>query len=117
MNPTANQQRSGELRFTETNSGDDSKGRTWGLDGGLFWYLLGGLFVFVMLLLVCFSMARMSFPASLGIAAMPLALVLAYVFGLRQGKPPAYDRDLCDYALRGRGFSPLPLKQPRNPLK
>ena len=31
-----------ELRFTETNSADDSAGKTWGLEGNLFWYLVGG---------------------------------------------------------------------------
>ena len=25
-----------DLRFTDTNSGDDSKGKTWGLEGDLF---------------------------------------------------------------------------------
>ena len=33
-----------ELRFTETNSADDSTGKTWGLEGNLFWYLIGGAF-------------------------------------------------------------------------
>ena len=28
--------KSQELRFTETNSADDSQGKTWGLDGNLF---------------------------------------------------------------------------------
>jgi hypothetical protein len=26
-----------DLRFSDTNSADDSGGRTWGLDGNLFW--------------------------------------------------------------------------------
>jgi hypothetical protein len=32
-----------ELRFTDTNAASDSKGRTWGLEGGLFWWLVGGV--------------------------------------------------------------------------
>ena len=32
-----------ELRLTDTNAASDSKGRTWGLDGGLFWWLIGGI--------------------------------------------------------------------------
>lgn len=36
-----------ELRFTDTNSADDSKGRTWGLEGNLFWFLAGGTFASV----------------------------------------------------------------------
>ena len=32
-----------ELRLTDTNAASDSKGRTWGLEGGLFWWLVGGI--------------------------------------------------------------------------
>ena len=31
-----------DLRLTDTNAASDSKGRTWGLEGGLFWWLVGG---------------------------------------------------------------------------
>ena len=44
-----------ELRLTDTNSADDSKGRTWGLDGSLFWFVLVGVFAFVVILLFLFS--------------------------------------------------------------
>jgi len=37
-----------ELRFTETNSADDSAGKTRGLGGNLFWYLAGGAFASVL---------------------------------------------------------------------
>ena len=47
--------KSQELRFTETNSADDSQGKTWGLDGNLFWYIAGGSFVSVITLLLLFS--------------------------------------------------------------
>ena len=53
------------IRFTETNSSDDSKGRTWGLEGELFWFIVGGGFAFVMILLLCFSALKMSFFTSL----------------------------------------------------
>ena len=32
-----------ELRLTDTNAASDSKGRTWGLEGGLFWWLIAGI--------------------------------------------------------------------------
>ena len=50
-----------ELRFTETNSADDSAGKTWGLEGSLFWFLTGGVFAAVILLLVLFSMLHWTF--------------------------------------------------------
>src|ERR1700685_693600 len=53
--------KSQELRFTETNSADDSQGKTWGLDGNLFWYIAGGSFVSVITLLLLFSALRTCF--------------------------------------------------------
>jgi hypothetical protein len=95
-----------ELRLTDTNAASDSKGRTWGLEGGLFWWLIGGIgagiVVFFILLVVLDASLVMSFLIGL----VPVLLCLAYIFGLRQGKPPGYDRDLFEYVLTGRGFAP-----------
>ena len=96
------------LRLTETNSADDSKGRTWGLEGNLFWYMTGGCFLSVLTLLFLFSAMRVSFLASLAIAAVPLMLTLLYVYGFRQGKPAGYDIDCLDYWINGAGFGPHP---------
>ncbi len=104
-----------ELRFTETNSADDSQGRTWGLEGNLFWYVVGGTFVSVVILLVLFSALRVSLSASMLVAAIPLALTLTYVFALRQGKPPGYDMDLLDSWLWGSGCALNPYAQPKPP--
>ena len=95
-----------ELRFTETNSAEDSAGKTWGLEGSLFWYLTGGVFTSVILLLVLFSMWRWTLTASAAAAVVPLVAVLLYIFGFRQGKPAGYDRDLFELWLRGPGFAP-----------
>jgi hypothetical protein len=105
-----------DIRFTETNSADDSQGQTWGLDGNLFWFMAGGAFAFVIILLVCFSAMRMGFFTSVLIAAVPLALCAIYVFVFRQGKPASYDVDCLDFWLSGSGFGPNPEKQPEHPL-
>lgn len=105
-----------ELRLTETNSAEDSSGRTWGLEGNLFWHVTGGVFAAVLTLLLCFSALRWSLAASAALAAVPLTLSLLYVFGFRQGKPPGYDRDWLDGQLHGAGFGPDPFQQPEHPF-
>jgi hypothetical protein len=105
-----------ELRFTDTNSADDSKGKTWGLDGNLFWYLIGGSFGSVVLMLLLFSAYRMSFMGSMFVAIIPLTLTLVYVFGFRQGKPPRYDIDCLEYCVSGKGFSPQQNSKMKHPL-
>jgi len=95
-----------DLRYTETNSADDSEGRTWGLEGNLFWFLVGGVFASVILLLMLYSMWRWDFAEATAAASIPLILSLIYVFGIRHGRPPGHDRDLLDLWLHGRGFGP-----------
>jgi hypothetical protein len=95
-----------ELRFTETNSADDSAGKTWGLEGNLFWFVAGGAFAAVVTLLLLFSVAHWSLLSALVPALTPLVLALLYALALRQGKPPGYDTDLFELWLKGSGFGP-----------
>lgn len=95
-----------ELRFTETNSADDSAGKTWGLEGNLFWYLIGGGFASVVTLLLLFSVWRWSIVAALIPAAGPLGLTLIYILAFRQGRPSGYDTDLFELWIKGAGFGP-----------
>ena len=95
-----------ELRLTDTNAASDSKGRTWGLEGSLFWWLVGGVGAGITLFFVLLVMLKCSFLTSFLVALVPVLLCLAYIFALRQGKPPGYDRDIFEYALTGRGFGP-----------
>jgi hypothetical protein len=95
-----------ELRLTDTNAASDSKGRTWGLEGGLFWWLVGGIGAGITLFFVLLVVMNASLAISFLVALVPLLICLAYIFGLRQGKPPGYDRDCFEYLLTGSGFSP-----------
>jgi len=105
-----------ELRLTDTNAASDSKGRTWGLEGGLFWWLIGGIgagiIVFFVLLVPMNSSLTVSFLAAL----VPVVICLAYIFAFRQGKPPGYDRDFFEYVTTGHGFSPQITTPDRHPL-
>jgi hypothetical protein len=106
-----------DLRFTDTNSADDSKGKTWGLEGDLFWYLAGGAFISVVVMLLLFSAYRFPFTTALLISAIPLVLALTYVFGFRQGKPPRYDLDYFEFWMSGKGFGPQPQTKLQHPLE
>lgn len=97
-----------ELRLTDTNAASDSKGRTWGLEGNLFWWLIGGIGAAIALFFVFLVLLSVSLTVSLVVALAPVLLCLAYIFGLRQGKPPGYDQDCFEYVLSGRGFGPKP---------
>jgi hypothetical protein len=95
-----------ELRLTDTNAASDSKGLTWGLEGNLVWWLIGGIgagIVSFFLLIVIFRAGLLS---SCGFAVVPVLLCLAYIFGLRHGKPPGYDRDCFENWTSGTGFRP-----------
>jgi len=95
-----------ELRLTDTNAASDSKGRTWGLEGGLFWWLIGGIGTGIILFFVLLVVLDVSLAMSFLAALVPVSLCLAYIFGLRQGKPPGYDRDIFEHLTTGRGFGP-----------
>ena len=95
-----------DLRLTDTNAASDSKGRTWGLEGGLFWWLVGGVGVGITVFFILLVMVNASLLTSFGVALVPALLCLAYIFGLRQGKPPGYDRDCFEHWTTGGGFAP-----------
>ncbi len=105
-----------ELRLTDTNAASDSKGRTWGMEGGLFWWLIGGIGAGITLFFVLLVVVGSSLATSFLVALVPLLVCLAYIFALRQGKPPGYDRDCFEYLLTGRGFSPQTGNNCHHPL-
>ena len=71
-----------------------------------------GIIVFFVLLVVLNVSLAMSFVAAL----VPVLICLAYIFALRQGKPPGYDRDCFEYLMSGRGFSPQAGQNLTHPL-
>ena len=105
-----------ELRLTDTNAASDSKGRTCGLEGGLFWWLIGGIGAGIMVFFVLLVPLNCSLTASFITALVPVLLCLTYIFALRQGKPPGYDRDLFEYVTTGRGFGPQTGSHDHHPL-
>jgi hypothetical protein len=109
---------SSELRITDTNASSDSQGRTWGLEGNLFWWLVGGVGAGITLFFLLLVGLNLRLLTCLGVAVLPVFLCLVYIFGLRQGKPPGYDRDFLERQLSSPGFSPekSPTRHPLYPL-
>jgi hypothetical protein len=107
-----------ELRLTDTNAASDSKGRTWGLEGGLFWWLVGGIGAGITLFFVLLVTLNASLLTSVVVALVPIVFCLAYIFGLRQGKPPGYDRDMFEHWCSASGFGPesAHVRIPKHPL-
>ena len=105
-----------ELRLTDTNAASDSKGRTWGLEGGLFWWLIGGIGAGIIVFFVLLVVLDKSLTVSFVVALVPVLVCLVYIFALRQGKPPGYDRDLFEYLVTGRGFAPQLSNHLNHPL-
>ena len=99
--------------LVQTHAGDDSDGRIWGIEGMNILLLLAGLMASIGLSLLLFRHHTPLF--SFGVGAVPFVLLVAYVFGLRQGKPKAYDNDLLETLATGTGWTTA-AKQPHFPL-
>ena len=95
-----------ELRFTDTNAASDSAGRTWGLEGNLFWWVVGGLGVGITVFFVMVVGFKSGIFISCIAALVPVLICFVYIFTLRQGKPPGYDRDMIERVFTSSGFGP-----------
>lgn len=97
----------------QTHAGDDSDGKIWGIEGLNILFVLAGLLASVGLTLMLFQ--RHTPLLSFTIGALPLALAIAYVLALRQGKPKSFDTDFIETITSGTGWAP-PAQQACNPL-
>ncbi len=102
-----------ELRITDTNSVNDSKGRAFGLEGNNFLYVIGGFVgAFACYLLLAVVLGAASLPAillSLPILILPTAWVLLF----RHNKPEGYAEDYFDQLITGEGWSFTSRTQPQ----
>jgi len=93
-----------DLRFTDTNAGDDSAGRVFGLDGNLYLPVVLGLVVGIFLF-AGLGFGGAGYPLAAMIGAIPVFGSLSWVIGFRHGKPAGYDRDKIDELLGGADFT------------
>ena len=101
--------------IVHTHAGDDSDGQIWGIEGINILLIIAGLILSVGLSLMLFRQQAHSPLFSFGVGSLPLVLMVAYVFGLRQGKPKRYDTDLLETCVSGSAWLPS-FRSPRHPL-
>ena len=101
------------LRQTSTNSADDSKGHSLGLEGDQFLVIIAGLVAGILILLVSMN-SGMSPGLAILLSVSPIPLCVAFLVIFKIGKPPRYTRDLLQKWL---GQKSLPKqKGSRNPF-
>lgn len=104
-----------ELRITDTNSANDSKGCAFGMEGNNFLYVLIAFVValgFYILINVVFHVPLIG---ALAIALPIFILPTAWVLLLRHNKPEGYASDLIDSFLNKEGWSYSSKSQPDSP--
>ncbi len=104
-----------DLSSTETNSADESKGRTYGLDGDLFVVAVITLFLAISVFTILFTIFGWGWLPSLIVVALPAGLVYGWIFGLKQGRPVGYDLDWFEQLTVGTSWGFNPQRQPSRP--
>ncbi len=101
-----------ELRITDTNSANDSRGSAFGLEGNDFIFVLVAFVVSLGLYLVFAFMLKVGMAVAL-LFSVPVCLaVTAWVLLFRHNKPDGYAEDLFDDLINGEGWSLASRAQP-----
>lgn len=96
---------SGELRITDTNSANDSKGRALGFEGNDFLYIVVGVVGAIGVFLLLYAMFHAGLMIA-GVCALPVfVLPTAWVLLFRRNKPDGYAEDFFDHLLNREGFT------------
>lgn len=94
-----------DLRHTDTNAADDSRGRAFGLDGDLYLpVVIAGLFSLALGALLALWL-HTGWLVAAAVAALPIGLTLFWAILLKHGRPPGYDRDWLDQKSGGGDFT------------
>jgi len=100
-----------ELRVTDTNSANDSKGRALGLEGNDFLFVVGAVVAGLATYLAMSFLLGAGTLVAVVIATPVLLLPLAWVLLLRRNKPDGYAEDFFDQLFNGEGWSFAPHAQ------
>jgi type IV secretion system protein TrbE len=90
-----------------TYAGDDSEGLFAGfIEYRNLYILLGGLFVTLVVTLGIWNNRSVGALRCFTVGSLPFLSTLVWVFGFRQGKPKAHDRDVVQTAISGNSWQP-----------
>jgi len=106
-----------ELRITDTNSVNDSRGRAFGLEGNDFIYVLIAFVVALGLYFIFAFVLRVGMAVSLVFSLPVLLATVGWIVVLRHNKPDGYAEDLFDDIVNGEGWSFGVQTQPIQPGK
>jgi hypothetical protein len=100
-----------ELRITDTNSANDSRGRAFGLEGNDFIYVLVALVFAMGLYVVCTTILRIRVLPAVVLSLPFFVMPAAWVLLLRHNKPAGYAEDWFDHLVNREGWSLVPATQ------
>src|SRR5258708_9432046 len=103
---------SAELRITDTNSANDTRGRAFGFEGNDFIFVVVGFVVALALCLGLTVFLHARLPVAILVALPALLLPAAWVLVFRNNKPVGYTEDWFDDRVSGRGWAFQPESQP-----
>ena len=89
----------GRVRLHETNEGRDTQQGIAGFEGANAFYFMLAIGLGLLLFRKFSEGANPNMSLAMIIAAIPMVVVSAYVFGLKQGKPPSYDVELGEWLI------------------
>jgi len=105
-----------ELRITDTNSANDSKGRALGFEGNDFIYVVGGIVGAIGVFLLLYAVLSMSPFTAAGISVAVAIGPFLWVALFRRNRPDGYAEDFFDEMFNREGWSYAPGNQPTFPL-
>ena len=91
-----------DLRHTDTNAADDSRGRAFGLDGNLYLPVVIAVVGSLGIGAALANLLHVGWVVAGVVASLPLAVTVFWAIGLKHGKPSGYDRDWLEQKF-GRG--------------
>ncbi|MFZ5495455.1 MAG: hypothetical protein ACOZE5_08995 [Verrucomicrobiota bacterium] len=94
-----------DLRFTDTNSANDTKGRALGLEGNDFIYVVAGFVLGLALFLGLAFVLKVWLPFAAAVGLGVLLAPTAWMLLFRHNKPEGYAEDWFDQRATGGGWT------------